>query len=274
MPIVTVGRPRPPDRATSRASSRRSRTRSCAARSTSRCTAPRTCPASCRPASRSPRRRRPRTRATRWSAPASLDELRDAAPGSAPSSLRRRSQLLAIRPDLEVSRCAGTSTPACASSPTASYDAIVLALAGLRRLGRDDEAGAVLELDDFVPAPGPGRARARDRARRRAAPRSRRAALDDRALARAPARPSARSCDARRELPHAGRSRRAPSTDGGDSASAATRGCPTAASGSRDRLERSADDPAALGEARRAACWPPGAGELLRRAEAMQAARV
>ena len=32
----------------------------------------------------------------------------------------------------------------------------MLALAGLRRLGRDDEAGTTLEVDRFVPAPGQG----------------------------------------------------------------------------------------------------------------------
>jgi hydroxymethylbilane synthase len=36
------------------------------------------------------------------------------------------------------------------------YDAIVLAVAGLRRLGREGEAGALLEPRRFVPAPGQG----------------------------------------------------------------------------------------------------------------------
>jgi hydroxymethylbilane synthase len=36
------------------------------------------------------------------------------------------------------------------------YDAIVLALAGLRRLGRESEASAVLDGQEFVPAPGQG----------------------------------------------------------------------------------------------------------------------
>ena len=59
------------------------------------------------------------------------------------SSLRRRSQLLAIRPDLEVVPLRGNVDTRLRKLAEGEYDAIVLALAGLRRLGRDGEAGAV-----------------------------------------------------------------------------------------------------------------------------------
>jgi hydroxymethylbilane synthase len=80
------------------------------------------------------------------------------------SSLRRRAQLLAAREDLDVVAIAGNvdtrlrklaaSSPA--GDPAERLDAIVLARAGLERLGRDSEAGAVLDPALFVPAPGQG----------------------------------------------------------------------------------------------------------------------
>jgi hydroxymethylbilane synthase len=85
----------------------------------------------------------------------SLDALpRGASVGT--SSLRRRSQLLAIRPDVAVSDLRGNVDTRLAKLASGEYDAIVLALAGLRRLGRGHEAGSVLEPRRFVPAPGQG----------------------------------------------------------------------------------------------------------------------
>jgi hydroxymethylbilane synthase len=85
----------------------------------------------------------------------SLDDLPDGARVGT-SSLRRRSQLLAIRPDLQVVDMRGNVDTRLRKLADGDYHAIVLALAGLRRLGRDAEAGAVLEVDDFVPAAGQG----------------------------------------------------------------------------------------------------------------------
>jgi len=72
------------------------------------------------------------------------------------SSLRRRSQLLAIRPDLDVTELRGNVDTRLAKLAAGDYDSIVLALAGLRRLGRDGEAEARLDPRSFVPAPGQG----------------------------------------------------------------------------------------------------------------------
>lgn len=70
------------------------------------------------------------------------------------SSLRRAAQLRATRPDLEVLELRGNVDTRLRKLAEGQFDAIVLAMAGLRRLGRESEAGGV--LDDFVPAAGQG----------------------------------------------------------------------------------------------------------------------
>ena len=72
------------------------------------------------------------------------------------SSLRRRSQLLATRPDLGVTELRGNVDTRLARLEAGDFDAIVLALAGLRRLKRDGERQTRLEPRQFVPAPGQG----------------------------------------------------------------------------------------------------------------------
>jgi hydroxymethylbilane synthase len=73
------------------------------------------------------------------------------------SSLRRRSQLLAARPDLVVDELRGNVDTRLGKLASGDYEAIVLAFAGLRRLGRENEAAtALLEPRRFVPAPGQG----------------------------------------------------------------------------------------------------------------------
>jgi hydroxymethylbilane synthase len=94
-----------------------------------------------------------------------LEELRAGARVGT-SSVRRRAQLLAARADLELVTIAGNvdtrlrklaaSLPEGEGNPAERLDAIVLARAGLQRLGRESEAGAVLDAERFVPAPGQG----------------------------------------------------------------------------------------------------------------------
>src|SRR6185436_15606889 len=72
------------------------------------------------------------------------------------SSLRRRSQLLAINPGIEVVPLRGNVDTRLRKLAGGEYESIVLALAGLRRLERDAEAGTPLDIDRFVPAPGQG----------------------------------------------------------------------------------------------------------------------
>lgn len=85
---------------------------------------------------------------------ASLDELAEGARVGT-SSLRRRSQLLAARPDLRVDELRGNVDTRLRKLTEGAYDAVVLALAGLRRLGRS-EAAAPLGTGLVTPAPGQG----------------------------------------------------------------------------------------------------------------------
>jgi hydroxymethylbilane synthase len=72
------------------------------------------------------------------------------------SSLRRRAQLLAVRPDLEVMELRGNVDTRLRKLAAGEAEALVLAAAGLARLGRDDVVAAALEGGVFVPAPGQG----------------------------------------------------------------------------------------------------------------------
>lgn len=71
-------------------------------------------------------------------------------------SLRRRAQLLAARPDLEVLDLNGNVDTRLRKLAEGDYDAIVLASAGLRRLGREGEIGFRVPEDRMVPAAGQG----------------------------------------------------------------------------------------------------------------------
>jgi hydroxymethylbilane synthase len=68
------------------------------------------------------------------------------------SSLRRRSQLLALRDDLDVLDLHGNLDTRLGRLAAGDFDAIVLAVAGLRRLGRDGWSAS----DELVPAAGQG----------------------------------------------------------------------------------------------------------------------
>jgi hydroxymethylbilane synthase len=68
-------------------------------------------------------------------------------------SLRRRSQVLARRPDLQVVDLRGNVDTRLRKLADGEADAIILAAAGLARLGRSDDGDALLDL---VPAAGQG----------------------------------------------------------------------------------------------------------------------
>ncbi|HEX7279261.1 MAG TPA: hydroxymethylbilane synthase [Solirubrobacterales bacterium] len=84
------------------------------------------------------------------------------------ASLRRRAQLLAARPDLRVEELHGNVDTRLRKLQEGELDAIVLAAAGLRRLGREGEIGFAIPVDRMVPAAGQGalalQARAEDEA--------------------------------------------------------------------------------------------------------------
>jgi hydroxymethylbilane synthase len=72
------------------------------------------------------------------------------------ASLRRRAQLLAVRPDLEVGELHGNVDTRLRKLGEGELDAIVLAVAGLRRLGRAEEIAFPLPEDAMTPAAGQG----------------------------------------------------------------------------------------------------------------------
>jgi len=71
-------------------------------------------------------------------------------------SLRRKAQLLAVRPDLQVLDLHGNVDTRLRKLAAGEYDAIILAAAGLRRLGRESEISFRIPEDRMVPAAGQG----------------------------------------------------------------------------------------------------------------------
>lgn len=71
------------------------------------------------------------------------------------ASLRRQAQVLAVRPDLQTTLLRGNVGTRIEKIAAGEADATFLALAGLRRLGRED-AGAPLSVADMLPAVGQG----------------------------------------------------------------------------------------------------------------------
>lgn len=72
------------------------------------------------------------------------------------SSLRRQAQLLTRRPDLEIRFLRGNVNTRLAKLDAGEYDAIILAAAGLIRLGFEDRITASISVDDSLPAGGQG----------------------------------------------------------------------------------------------------------------------
>lgn len=70
------------------------------------------------------------------------------------SSLRRAAELRALRPDLDVVALRGNVDTRLRKLADGEARAIVLAAAGLQRLGRADAIGGI--LDELIPAPGQG----------------------------------------------------------------------------------------------------------------------
>lgn len=73
------------------------------------------------------------------------------------SSLRRSAQLLTIRPDIEIKWIRGNVDTRLAKLETEEYDAIILAAAGLKRLGWSEEVVTeFLSIEDCLPAVAQG----------------------------------------------------------------------------------------------------------------------
>lgn len=85
----------------------------------------------------------------------SLDDL---PPGArvGSSSVRRKAQLGTRRPDLAVHRIRGNVNSRLARLDNGEFDALVLARAGLARIGMEDRAAQTIEIEDMCPPIGAG----------------------------------------------------------------------------------------------------------------------
>jgi hydroxymethylbilane synthase len=72
------------------------------------------------------------------------------------SSLRRRAQLIRFRPSVEVRDVRGNVDTRLRKMREGEFDALVLAAAGLARLGVDPDHVAPIPVEEMVPAPGQG----------------------------------------------------------------------------------------------------------------------
>jgi hydroxymethylbilane synthase len=72
------------------------------------------------------------------------------------SSLRRQAQLMALRPDLQIHPLRGNVDTRLRKLEAGEYDAIILAAAGLNRLGKTQLVRQVIAVDVMTPAAGQG----------------------------------------------------------------------------------------------------------------------
>jgi len=72
------------------------------------------------------------------------------------TSLRRTAQILSLRPDLALVGLRGNVDTRIRKLRAGECTALVLALAGLKRLGRESEATEILDPEVLLPAPGQG----------------------------------------------------------------------------------------------------------------------
>ena len=179
------------------------------------------------------------------------------------SSLRRRSQLLALRGDVEVVPLRGNVDTRLRKLADGECDAALLALAGLRRLGREREAGAALDSATFVPAPGQGLLALEARTGDDAVHALLEAIGDPVARTRLDAeRAVVEALDTSCHTPVGAHARVA----AGQLEVHAYAGLPDGSEWITDRLAASASDPSAAGAELARRMLAAGAGELLRRA--------
>jgi hydroxymethylbilane synthase len=180
------------------------------------------------------------------------------------SSLRRRSQLLALRPDLVVEDMRGNVDTRLKKLHAREYDAIVLARAGLDRLGVDE--GEPVETGTLTPAPGQGCLALEGRSDDEGIAQLAGAATDRSALVELTAeRAVVTGLDATCHTPVGAYAR----LDGDRLALDAFAGLPDGSAWIRDRLEADASDPSALGREVAERMLAAGAGALLAQAEAL-----
>jgi len=196
---------------------------------------------------------------------ASLDEVPEGARiGTA--SLRRRSQLLALRPDLELVELHGNVDTRLRKLSAGELDGLVLAAAGLRRLGRAAEIAFSFELTELTPAAGQGSLALE--ARRADATAAEQAALisDHDALVELTAeRAAVAVLHATCHTPVGICAR----LEAGELAMLGFCGLPDGSEWVRDLIKGDPEQPAELGRALAERMLASGAGELLERSEAL-----
>ena len=213
---------------------------------------------------------------------ASLDDVPESAKvGTA--SLRRRAQLLAARPDLQVGELHGNVDTRLRKLAGGEHDAIVLAAAGLRRLGREGETSFAIPAEAMTPAAGQGALVLQTRAGDEEATGAAAAIGDEAALSELTAeRAVVALLDAtcaspigvhatlrRRTESHVGSGSEGNEGEGerGSLAIEAFVGLPDGSEWIRDRIEADAADPAAAGAQLAERLRAAGARDILDRAE-------
>ncbi len=183
------------------------------------------------------------------------------------SSLRRRAQILARRPDLEVVELHGNVDTRLGRLEAGDFDGLVLAAAGLHRLGRAAEISFPIEFEELIPAPGQGAlaieaAHRNDRAAAAAESITDRGALATVLAERALVAELEASCNT--PLGAVATLER-----GGQMRVRAFCGLPDGSEWLRDEIEMDDADPEAAGRALADRMKAAGASELLERAERM-----
>ena len=182
------------------------------------------------------------------------------------ASLRRRAQLLAARPDLRVEELHGNVDTRLRKLSDGELDAIVLAAAGLRRLGRENEIGFTIPLDRMVPAAGQGALALQVRAEDEATTETATAVNDLDAMRELTAE---RTVVALLEATCASPLGAHASVSGARLSIEAFVGLPDGSEWLRDRIEGSAEEPALAGAELVQRLVGAGAREILDRAEEM-----
>jgi hydroxymethylbilane synthase len=182
------------------------------------------------------------------------------------ASLRRRAQLLAARPDLRVEELHGNVDTRLRKLVEGELDAIVLAAAGLRRLGREAEIGFVIPVDAMVPAAGQGALALQVRAGDAASTEAAAVALDfDAARELTAERAAVALLEATCATPIGVHAR----VEGDSLGIEAFVGLPDGSEWLRDGVEGDAADPVAAGTLLAERLLSAGARDLLTRAEEM-----
>ncbi len=178
------------------------------------------------------------------------------------ASVRRRSQLLALRPDLAVCELRGNVDTRLRRLHGEEFSALVLACAGLDRLGRSE--GSPISVTELTPAAGQGCIALEARADDAVAAQAAASITDPEALVRLTAeRALVSALDATCDTPMGALA----SLEGQTLRLAAYVGLPDGSRWVRDRFEGPASEPAALGASVAERMVAAGAGEILDEAE-------